>query len=127
MTQEIRRAVWEGQLPVCFRLATQEVAAMAAPPPYYAMLNRQSYFPLIYDKLRAHFQSSAPAHTHAQEDLWLEASSEPLRWHLPVGTLFDMLTSSDVSSMPWQITVHFLSFPGLLNRQYQRIAIDTFC
>lgn len=57
--KEVRKSVWEGQVAVCFRLASNEVASLSAPLPYYALLNRQSFFPMVYDKLRTHFQGAS--------------------------------------------------------------------
>ncbi|KAG3290010.1 autophagy protein 5 isoform X2 [Ictidomys tridecemlineatus] len=47
-----------------------------------------------------------------QEDIseiWFEYEGTPLKWHYPIGLLFDLLASS--SALPWNITVHFKSFP----------------
>ena len=47
-----------------------------------------------------------------QEDIseiLFEYEGTPLKWHYPIGLLFDLLASS--SALPWNITVHFKSFP----------------
>ncbi|XP_061027792.1 autophagy protein 5-like [Eubalaena glacialis] len=47
-----------------------------------------------------------------QEDvseIWFEYEGTPLKWHYPIGLLFDLLASG--SALPWNITVHFKSFP----------------
>lgn len=80
----------------------------SAPAPYYAMVCRQSYFPLLADKLRQHF---APAALASMEELWLEARGVPLRWHLSAGTLFDLLEAGHDAHMPWDVTVHLTNFP----------------
>jgi autophagy-related protein 5 len=48
----------------------------------------------------------------ALDEIWLEGShGEPLRWHFAVGVLFDMLNEGVSPPIPWQVTVHFSSFP----------------
>ena len=49
--REVLREIWEGRLPVCFTLATEEVATPASPDPFYMMVARITYFPLVIDKV----------------------------------------------------------------------------
>uniref|UniRef100_D3ZJZ1 Autophagy protein 5 n=1 Tax=Rattus norvegicus TaxID=10116 RepID=D3ZJZ1_RAT len=66
-----------------------------------------SYLTLVTDKVKKHFQK-----VMRQEDvseIWFEYEGTPLKWHYPIGLLFDLLASS--SALPWNITVHFKSFP----------------
>lgn len=44
--REILREVWEGKLPVCFKLDPDEVVELQQPDPFYLMVPRLSYFPL---------------------------------------------------------------------------------
>jgi len=50
--REVLREIWEGRLPVCFQLNSEEVYSLQAPDPYYLMVPRLSYFPLVTDKVR---------------------------------------------------------------------------
>jgi autophagy-related protein 5 len=50
--REVLREIWEGRLPVCFQLNSEEVHSLQAPDPYYLMVPRLSYFPLVTDKVR---------------------------------------------------------------------------
>ncbi|KAB0340751.1 hypothetical protein FD754_022854 [Muntiacus muntjak] len=71
------------------------------------LLPRVSYLTLVTDKVKKHFQK-----VMRQEDIseiWFEYEGTPLKWHYPIGLLFDLLASS--SALPWNITVHFKSFP----------------
>nr|CAG4645736.1 EOG090X0BB3 [Lynceus sp. MCZ IZ 141354] len=105
--KEVLREVWEGRLPVCFTLAQEEV--FTTPEPYYLMVPRLSYFPLVTDKVKRHFLRYVAADKHENE-MWLEYEDTPLKWHYPIGVLFDM---SHVESLPWNITVHFDKFPEM--------------
>lgn len=42
--------------------------------------------------------------------MWLEYDGQPVRWHLPIGVLFDLYVNPEVQ-LPWNITVHFGKFP----------------
>lgn len=49
--REILREIWEGKLPVCFILNSEEVIDLPSPEPYYLMVPRLSYFPLVTEKV----------------------------------------------------------------------------
>ena len=51
--REVLREVWDGRIPAVFTLAASEVETLTAPEPYYLLLPRQSYLPLVTDKVRA--------------------------------------------------------------------------
>ncbi|CAB0010853.1 unnamed protein product [Nesidiocoris tenuis] len=48
--REVLREIWEGKLPICFRLDPDEVNDLQEPEPLYLMVPRLSYFPLVVDK-----------------------------------------------------------------------------
>lgn len=50
--REVLREIWEGKLPVCFQIHPEEVYALQAPDPFYLMVPRLSYFPLVTDKVK---------------------------------------------------------------------------
>lgn len=50
--REVLREIWDGKLPVCFQLNPEEVNDLQAPEPYYLMIPRLSYFPLVTDKVK---------------------------------------------------------------------------
>lgn len=49
---EILHNLWSGKLPVCFQLDEQEIHGIQNPEPFYLMVPRMSYFPLVCDKVR---------------------------------------------------------------------------
>ncbi|XP_040589116.1 autophagy protein 5 isoform X8 [Mesocricetus auratus] len=104
--KDVLRDVWFGRIPTCFTLYQDEITEREAEP-YYLLLPRVSYLTLVTDKVKKHFQKAL-----RQEDvseIWFEYEGTPLKWHYPIGLLFDLLASS--SALPWNITVHFKSFP----------------
>lgn len=106
--REILREIWEGRLPVSFSLATEEVTTPIAPDPFYMMVPRLTFFPLVTEKVRRHFVRYVIPEKHDCE-MWLEFEKHPLKWHYPVGLLYDLFVTD--SALPWQITVHFDKFP----------------
>lgn len=49
--REILREIWEGKLPVCFKLDLDEINQLQEPDPFYLMVPRLSYFPLVTEKV----------------------------------------------------------------------------
>lgn len=46
--------------------------------------------------------------------MWFEVNGAPVRWHLPIGVLFDLAAAQDPgggAAVPWNITVHFDKYP----------------
>ncbi|XP_050517968.1 autophagy protein 5 [Diabrotica virgifera virgifera] len=107
--REILREIWEGKLPICFRLDSEEVADVREPDPFYLMVPRLSYFPLVTDKIKRHFLKYVDCEKSEQE-MWLEYNGQPLKWHYPIGVLFDLSFDKD-EILPWNIIVHFDKFP----------------
>lgn len=49
--REVLREIWEARLPVSFQLAQDEVVTLNVPEPFYLMVPRLLYFPLVTDKV----------------------------------------------------------------------------
>ncbi|KAJ1975596.1 autophagy protein 5 [Dimargaris xerosporica] len=129
-----RRAVWQGQIPVQFTLADSDREAGSLSPLLldgcYLMCHRCSYLPIVTDTVLTWVRQALPASSLAAsakpETIWYSHNGHALKWHYPIGLLYDMLTEpSDPSTMPptdpspltsafrlpWQITVHLQGFP----------------
>lgn len=50
--REVLREIWDGKLPVRFILNDEETYDVQTPEPFYLMVPRLSYFPLVWDKVR---------------------------------------------------------------------------
>ena len=120
--KEITRELWQSRLPICFILADEDVSRVRSesPEPLYLMLPRQSYFPCFIDKIHryysTYFRENLADTNNALNlnNLWLEYESSPLKWHYPIGLLYDLHASSNSSQhshLPWQIFVHLSNFP----------------
>ena len=108
--REILREIWDGKVPVCFTLSSEETVSLEKPEALYLLVPRQSYFPLVTDVVHRHFQRFIDVEAQ-QNEMWLECEGQALKWHSPIGVLFD-LSGAD-NHLPWNITVHFQNFPEL--------------
>lgn len=126
--REVLRIIWEGQIPVCFQADADEVSGVRQPENFYLMVSRLSYLPLVTDKVwqityismnsihkyinfqvKKHF--SRFVSNDAQEgEVWFDCNGTPLKWHYPIGVLFD-LTMREDNDLPWILTIHFSKFP----------------
>ncbi|XP_055490981.1 autophagy protein 5 isoform X2 [Leucoraja erinacea] len=104
--RDVLRDVWFGRIPTCFTLSQDEITEREVEP-YYLLLPRVSYLMLVTDKVKKHFQK-----VMRQEDvgeMWFEYEGAPLKWHYPIGLLFDLHASN--AALPWNVIVHFKNFP----------------
>ena len=76
--KEILREVWEGKLPVCFRLAENEWGSNE-PDDIYLMVSRQTYFPLVTEKIQRHFSDFVTS-SNRNNSIWLDYNGTPLKW-----------------------------------------------
>ncbi|CAF3238921.1 unnamed protein product [Rotaria socialis] len=121
--KEITRELWQSRLPVRFILSdedTTKVNRSESPEPLYLMLTRHIYFPCIVEKISRYYSNyfkgnlNDPTNNINLNNLWFEYESIPLKWHYPIGVLYDLYTSSlstSSSHLPWQIIVHLSKFP----------------
>jgi len=104
--ENIRSLLWGGGIPIAFQLTPNEVTSLTPPQTFYTIVPRMSYFPLVSAAVRAHFITAAPA---IVDEMWFDYKGKPLKWHFPIGVLFDLLASPH--ELPWNLTVHFQGFP----------------
>uniref|UniRef100_A0A1I8AAQ4 Autophagy protein 5 n=1 Tax=Steinernema glaseri TaxID=37863 RepID=A0A1I8AAQ4_9BILA len=104
---EVMRKVWELRIPVQFRL---DHDAGHHTEPYFTMLSRSTYFPLVIREVIAHFNTMTSELDPS--NAWLECDGTPLKWNYPVGVLYDMLTVQEHTPyLPWTVTVKLSSPP----------------
>ncbi|KAL4905349.1 autophagy protein 5 [Aspergillus multicolor] len=120
----IQKSIWEGQLPLQITLAPSESRTYDQADPYLISYPRISYLPSLLPRLKAFFSSSLidPAASEPH-DGWFSFEGVALKWHYPVGLLYDLYAgadpatkSSDVGSsvdspLPWRLVVHFSDWP----------------
>ncbi|EFA82416.1 autophagy protein 5 [Heterostelium album PN500] len=146
--EDVKKSIWEGKIPIMFTLSPNDLTSHIPPSSLSFVIvmmmmmmmltfanqktkkmfvPRNSYFPLITGVVKDHFSYSTLV--ISDSELWLEYKGIPLKWHIPIGVLFDMLvaTPDTTASQIWNITVHFQSFPEkVLLRCSNEDAIRTY-
>ena len=49
--REILQEIWRGRIPVCISLDSDDCNTLSPPDPFYLLVPRVSYFPLVLDKV----------------------------------------------------------------------------
>ncbi|KAJ5222296.1 uncharacterized protein N7469_008536 [Penicillium citrinum] len=108
----IQRNVWAGRIPLEIILAPSESRTFDQTNPYI---------------LRAFFASSLINPDAEYHEGWFAFEGVPLKWHYPIGLLFDLYAGADPASksasggdrspevespLPWRLTVHFSDWPA---------------
>eukprot|EP00052_Salpingoeca_macrocollata_P030975 m.321712 g.321712 ORF g.321712 m.321712 type:complete len:273 (+) comp25772_c0_seq1:6-824(+) len=117
---EVVKGVWEGRLPVCVTLASDEQSSAGDTDnsTFYLLAPRCGYLSLFTDKLRLHFQRSDD-----NSEPWFEYKGRILKWNIPIGVLHECFCEPEEA--PWGIQVHFKNFPnGLLQHCPDLVALE---
>ncbi|KAI7852768.1 putative autophagy-specific protein [Circinella umbellata] len=117
----ISKKIWNGKLPIQISLDPTENHTFTEP--IFMEASRCSYLPLVSEQLLHIYNGLDIEITNTE--IWYDYEGEPLKWHYPIGLLYDMSGSKD---RPWQITVHFHNFPNekLLKSPSVEAAQDMF-
>ncbi|KAJ4370636.1 Autophagy protein 5 [Neocucurbitaria cava] len=132
VSSRLRQSVWNGSIPLEIRLHKGDCRTYDDSDPYLIQFPRISYLGLLIHKLHAFFSSSLIFPDVAPSDTWLSYEGVPLKWHYPLGLLYDLYSGAepayppDTSSpthkpetaeeerqhLPWRLTVHFSDYPS---------------
>ncbi|KAJ3077688.1 autophagy protein 5 [Quaeritorhiza haematococci] len=137
--KSIARSVWEGRIPLRVEMCREDVGEMGAKEggvlPQYILAPRITYLPLLTPLVRKHFvESCGVGYIGDDKDIWYSFEGTALKWHYPLGLLYDLHTISTRSRSrtdasppptPWKITVHFREFPtDKLIRTHPSVSMD---
>ncbi|KAJ2598723.1 autophagy protein 5 [Coemansia sp. RSA 1804] len=139
MESVAKRRVWQGMIPIELQLSGNDsielLASATLPEPFqtfYMLVPRVSYLPFVTSKIKEQWldpmlsmsgtRVAAPGTNGGngatgirETEMWFEYKKQPLKWHYPVGLLYDMLVSSnssnDTTELPWALTLHVRKFP----------------
>ncbi|KAI5838595.1 autophagy protein Apg5-domain-containing protein [Morchella snyderi] len=120
-SKSIRKAIWSGSIPCKILLDPGECRVFDDSDPYYLTIPRISYLPLFIPQIYKFFKHFLiDQEVSKEETAWFEFESVPLKWHWPVGLLYDLFTARDPSSrdvedeehqLPWTLILHFRDYP----------------
>ncbi|KAJ5467483.1 Autophagy-related protein 5 [Penicillium sp. IBT 31633x] len=123
----IQKTVWDGRLPLEIVLAPSESRSFDKTDPYLIAYPRISYLPSLLPKLRTFFSNSLIEPNSQFYNGWFEFDGVPLKWHYPVGLLYDLYAGADPASktttrgdespkgespLPWRLILHFSDWPN---------------
>ncbi|PWN34205.1 uncharacterized protein FA14DRAFT_161682 [Meira miltonrushii] len=95
--QRFRKLVWDATIPISVTVESADLASFGVVDrsieTYYVRAPRISYLPLVLQEVRANLLSimvdDAILANIKEEDFWLTYEGVPLRWHWPIGLLYD--------------------------------------
>ncbi|KAF2810044.1 autophagy protein-like protein 5 [Mytilinidion resinicola] len=96
----LQAKVWNGSIPLEIRLASSDCRNYDESDPYLVMCPRLSYIPLLLPRLHAFFSPFLIDPDVAPSKGWLSFEDVPLKWHYPVGLLFDLYSGIDPATAP---------------------------
>ncbi|KAF2109125.1 autophagy protein 5 [Lophiotrema nucula] len=128
VASRLRQRVWEGSIPLEIRLNKGDSRSYDGSEPYLIHLPRVSYLGLLLQRLHAFFARDLIYPDVAPTEGWLSFEHVPLKWHYPIGVLYDLYSGAEptypsdpdadnqvpaeeIESLPWKLTVHYSDYP----------------
>ena len=132
----LQKKVWSASLPLEIRLAASDCRTYDESEPYLVQFPRLAYLAFLLPRLHAFFVSSLINPEVQPHEAWLSFEGVPLKWHYPLGLLFDLFSGAEpvnfdrsrkedmgasqatveaaagTTQLPWRLTVHFTDYPG---------------
>lgn len=126
----LQRKVWAGSIPLSIRLAPSDCRTYDQADAYLIHVPRLSYLPFLLPRLHAFFRSQLIDPDVQAHTAWFEFEEVALKWHYPVGLLYDLfsgaqpVSADDVDAgglqqveeegqgpLPWRLILHYTDFP----------------
>ena len=133
---ELQKKIWGGSLPLQIRLASSDCRTYDESDSYLVQPSRLSYLAFLLPQLHAFFQPNLINPDVPSQDAWLSFEGVPLKWHYPLGLLYDLFSgaepidfdrhrrddlvtsqatveaASGTTPLPWCLVIHFTDYPG---------------
>ncbi|QKX53582.1 uncharacterized protein TRUGW13939_00661 [Talaromyces rugulosus] len=91
----IQERIWQGRLPLEIVLDPSECRTYDQSDPYLISYPRVSYLPFLLPRLHAFFRSSLINPESESHSGWFSFESVPLKWHYPLGLLYDIYSGAE--------------------------------
>ncbi|KAI5271860.1 putative autophagy protein Apg5 [Aureobasidium subglaciale] len=119
---KIQRKVWDGSLPLEIRLASADCRTYDETDPYLVNVPRLSYLPFFLPRLHAFFAPNLINPSIPPHSAWLSFQNVALKYHYPIGLLYDLFSGSQPSDseddgteeaeqLPWKLELRYSEFP----------------
>ncbi|KAI5206479.1 putative autophagy protein Apg5 [Aureobasidium subglaciale] len=119
---KIQKKVWDGNLPLEIRLASADCRTYDETDPYLINLPRLSYLPFLLPRLHAFFAPNLINPSIPPHQAWLSFQNVALKYHYPIGLLYDLFSGSQPSDsedddteeadqLPWKLELRYSEFP----------------
>ncbi|KAH7401815.1 autophagy protein 5 [Phaeosphaeria sp. MPI-PUGE-AT-0046c] len=105
VTSRLRESVWNGSIPLEIRLDRNDCRTYDESDPYLIQFPRLSYLALHIHKLHAFFLPSLIYPDIPATSLWLSYEGVPLKWHYPLGLLYDLYSGAE-PAYPADFDIH---------------------
>ena len=76
--------LWEGKIPILFKLNENEIGSNCKPDPRFILASRLSYLPIVSCDVLSYLQSFALLYTST---VWYEYNDQPLKSNVPIGII----------------------------------------
>jgi autophagy-related protein 5 len=135
----LQAKVWNGSIALEIRLAASDCRTYDDSEPYLLQFPRLSYLAFVLPQLHAFFAPSLIDPNVSPHDAWLSFEDVPLKWHYPLGLLYDLFSGAEpvdvegsgpreqtglheattggegnvaIVPIPWKLTIHYSEFPA---------------
>ncbi|KAK4499920.1 hypothetical protein PRZ48_008106 [Zasmidium cellare] len=132
----LQSKIWNGSLALEIRLASSDCRTYDKSEPYLIQYPRLSYLAFLLPRLHTFFAPSLINPEVSSYDAWLSFEDVPLKWHYPLGLLYDLFSGAEPADLdppgqsesvvasqanveastgeapiPWKLTIHYTDFP----------------
>ncbi|OAD06343.1 hypothetical protein MUCCIDRAFT_106914 [Mucor lusitanicus CBS 277.49] len=111
---DISETIWNGKIPFKITLDPTDIDIYGSEKvwdPIYLEVSRCSYLPLVTKHIQQLLVNlGMQVSDEVFQSAWYDHERQPLKWHYPVGLLFD-LHATDLSKT-WNLTLHFKDLPS---------------
>ncbi|KAH8700291.1 putative autophagy protein Apg5 [Talaromyces proteolyticus] len=91
----IQERVWQGKLPLEIVLDPSECRTYDQSDPYLLSYPRVSYLPFLLPRLHSFFGPLLINHETQSHSGWFSFEGVPLKWHYPLGLLYDIYSGAE--------------------------------